>query len=275
MSTPEDLTLPAEVDATQIETPRGTFAAHVVRGGDAGHVLLVPGWTGSKEDFTPILPLLAAAGYEATAYDQRGQYETPGADDADYSLTGFAADAVAVAQTCHAAPTHLLGHSFGGLVTQRAVVDTPAAWASLSLLCTGPGTLGQSPERPLDKLIAALESPTPMAEILQALKGDLDDEPEDVEAFVLEKFERTSRVSLAAMTRHLLDSPDQTEQIAATGVRCWVGRGADDSSWPHDGQDDQARRLGTRIVVVPDSAHSPAIENPQGLIDRWLPFLDG
>ena len=275
MSTPRTLALPDGVQATIIDSDRGPFAAQVVRGGTSGHVLLIPGWTGSKEDFTPLLPLLAAAGYEATAFDQRGQYETPGADDADYSLAGFAADAVAIARAVSAEATHLLGHSFGGLVAQQAVVDSAPTWASLSLLCTGPGTLGQSPQRPLDKLIAALESPTPMAEIVQALKGDLDDEPADIEEFVLEKFQRTSRVSLAAMTRHLLDSPDQTEQIAATGVRCWVGRGADDNAWPHDQQDEQARRLGTRTVVVPDAAHSPAIENPEGMAGLWLAFLAG
>lgn len=273
MSTPRTLDLPAGVETTEIATTRGTFAALVVRGGSAGHVLLIPGWTGSKEDFTPMLPLLAAAGYEATAYDQRGQYETSGVDDADYSLAGFAADAAAVASACTGAPSDLLGHSFGGLVAQQAAVDSPGTWRTASLLCTGPGTLGQAPDRPLDRLVEALENGVPMPEIVRQLKGDLDDESPDIEAFVQKKFALTSRVSLAAMTRHLIDTPDLTEQVAATGLRCWVGRGVDDASWAHEGQAEQARRLGTQLVEIPDAAHSPAIENPQGLADALLPFL--
>jgi len=34
-----------------------------------------------------------------------------------------------------------------------------------------------------------------------------------------------------------------------------------------------AKRLGTEIHVIEDSAHSPAVENPQGFADAWLPFL--
>jgi len=100
MSTPRTLTLPEGVEATGIETPVGTFAAHIGRAdAPTGHVLLIPGWTGSKEDFTPLLPLLAAAGFDATAYDQRGQFETHGEPGADYTLDGFASDALAMAST--------------------------------------------------------------------------------------------------------------------------------------------------------------------------------
>src|SRR5690606_20183834 len=81
MSVPKTLVLPAGVTSTVVDTSRGPFAALVASaGGDRhGHVLLVPGWTGSKEDFAALLPLLADAGFDVTAYDQRGQYETPGA----------------------------------------------------------------------------------------------------------------------------------------------------------------------------------------------------
>ena len=71
----------------------------------------------------------------------------------------------------------------------------------------------------------------------------------------------------------LFTAGSYAELVAATGLPAWVGRGADDDAWPHDVQASMAERLGVQIHVIPDSAHSPAVENPQGLADAWIPFL--
>src|SRR5262245_10323976 len=58
-----------------------------------GVAVLLPGFTGSKEDFIPLLSPIAAAGYRVICYDQRGQYESAGPDrEAAYSLSLFARD---------------------------------------------------------------------------------------------------------------------------------------------------------------------------------------
>jgi pimeloyl-ACP methyl ester carboxylesterase len=278
MSTPRTLTLPRGVEATGVETPVGTFAAHVVRaasvdGSSNPHVLLIPGWTGSKEDFTPLLPLLAAAGFDATAYDQRGQFETPGGAHPDYSLDGFASDALAVAAAGSVEPSHLLGHSFGGLVAQQAVLAEPPGWRSLSLLDTGPGALGETPGRPLRMLVDAL-GVTPMADIHRFREQAIGAKRKpDIAEFLLRRFTSNDPMSLKAMTQALIDAPDRIAEIASLPLPVWVGRGADDDSWPHDTQAAMAERLGTEIHVIVDSAHSPAVENTQGLADAWLPFL--
>ena len=273
MSTPKTLVLPPGVEAVTIETSRGGFAAHTVRtDGAVGHALLVPGWTGSKEDFTALLPLLAAAGFNATAYDQRGQYETPGTPDDDYTLDGFAADALAVSAAVTPTPSHLLGHSFGGLVAQQAAVAGPSAWLSLSLLCTGPGALGETPGRPpLTPLVEALGVMT-LAEIRAALPSD-PTLPPDIAEFLDKRFTSNVPASLKAITQLLIDAPDIIDEVAATGLPFWVGRGADDDAWPHDVQAAMARRLDTEVHVIEGAAHSPAVEDPQGLLDAWLPFL--
>ena len=43
----------------------------------AGPRCCVPGYTGSKEDFLPVLEPLAAAGRLVVAMDLRGQYQSP------------------------------------------------------------------------------------------------------------------------------------------------------------------------------------------------------
>ena len=273
MSTPRSLVLPEGVKAATLETSRGSFAAQTVRASvPTAHVLLIPGWTGSKEDFTPLLPLLAAAGFDATAYDQRGQYETAGQPDDDYSLAGFAADAVAVsAAATDDGRSHVLGHSFGGLVAQQAAVAEPAAWRSLSLLCTGPGALGDSPTRPLSALVQSIGVMT-LAEIRATLPPD-PSLPPDIAEFLDKRFTSNAEASLAAITQLLIDAPDIIDDVAATDLPFWVGRGADDDAWPHDVQAAMAKRLDTDLHVIEDAAHSPAVENPEGLLDALLPFF--
>ncbi|MFL6089028.1 MAG: alpha/beta fold hydrolase [Aeromicrobium sp.] len=272
MSTPKSLEIPEGVAATTIETSRGPFAAHTIRVPDPlAHVLFIPGWTGSKEDFTPMLPLLASIGIDATAYDQRGQFETPGADDDDYSLTGFAADAASLARECSAETTHLLGHSFGGLVAQTAALESTSTWRSLSLLDTGPGALGESTERPLGAMLTALGT-VPLAEIHRFRENGAKRLPA-IGAFLERRFTSNSVASLRAMTQLLISAPDRIAGIHGLRLPVWVGRGADDDAWPHDAQARMAEQLGVEIHVVADSAHSPAIENPEGLADAWFPFL--
>jgi pimeloyl-ACP methyl ester carboxylesterase len=65
---------------TQFSLPTGTIAAldnrDTAPAGVGPVVLLVPGYTGSKEDFLPLLRPLARAGFRAVAMDQRGQFES-------------------------------------------------------------------------------------------------------------------------------------------------------------------------------------------------------
>ena len=112
--------------------------------------LLVPGFTGSKEDFLPILRQLGAAGRRVVAIDIRGQYETQGGPDRNsYRLEALGADIAAVAATILDDPgetaargLHLLGHSFGGLVVKGDQVLAKAAdICSLTLMSAGPGQL--------------------------------------------------------------------------------------------------------------------------------------
>lgn len=273
MSVPRTLVLPEGVAPVSLETDRGTFAGLEAKpsGSSLGHILLIPGWTGSKEDFTPILPLLAAAGFDVTTYDQRGQYETAGTPNADYTLAGFADDALSVRSRSGHSSSHVLGHSFGGLVSQQAVLSDPASWDSLSLLDSGPGALGDSPVRPLTRLIAALGK-VPLLQIHEVREQGIK-RPAQITRFLAHRFTSNDPASLKAMTRLLIDAPDIIDQVAELDLPVWVGRGADDDAWPNDLQAAMATRLGTTIHVIKNAAHSPAVENPDGLMEAWLPFL--
>src|SRR4051794_29382943 len=98
---PDHLRQLAAHDATRVALPGATGPLAALDTGPAtgGTVLLVAGYTGSKEDFAPLLSPLADAGLRAAAIDQRGQFESPGPDDpTQYSVAELAADVVAVAR---------------------------------------------------------------------------------------------------------------------------------------------------------------------------------
>lgn len=51
-----------------------------------------------------------------------------------------------------------------------------------------------------------------------------------------------------------------------------VTHGDDDDAWPPSVQRKMARRLGAEYVVIPDAAHSPAVENPAATVRALLRF---
>lgn len=271
------------VTRLDVETDRGTFAALSCLPNDSslprGQALLIPGFTGSKEDFAALLPLLAEAGWVATTYDQRGQYESPAAAGDDFSLDGLAADARAVSGSVFgtAERVHLVGHSFGGLVAASAALQWPTCWASLSLLCSGPGGLGARLREDLIAVAEGLERGG-LEFVYQAMarrdrkRGWPAASPE-IEEFLHRRFLANSLESLAAFVRHLRQAPDLTDDLVVLDLPVKVIRGEHDT-WPHDVQDRLADALDTRVVVIADAAHSPAWEQPEetrdALVRAWM-----
>jgi pimeloyl-ACP methyl ester carboxylesterase len=278
VSTPRTLQLPDSVKPITISTGRGDFAALAAVpeiGVPLGTVLLVPGWTGSKEDFTPLVAELAGYGWRAYAIDQRGQYQTPGSDDpAAYELDELGLDLVAVSKELGGF-SQLVGHSLGGLVSQAAVLAEPAVFSTLSLLCSGPAGFTDTDVRSQLELLAYGLENLPIEQVYDfklehdRRAADWVEPPADVAAFMRTRFVSNSPVGLASFTRRLVDAEDRVDKVAKAGVRAQVLYGASDDAWPLEVQDDMAERLGTRAQVIADAGHSPAIEQP-GALARLL-----
>jgi pimeloyl-ACP methyl ester carboxylesterase len=272
VSTPPYVDLPQSARHVTLPTTRGGLAGLRVDavGDPLGTVLLVPGWTGSKEDFIAVLEPLAKRGWTAVAYDQRGQYESAGPDDESaYSLARLAGDLLEVASGLGA--VHVVGHSFGGLVAREAVLAAGGEGIlSLTLLCSGPGTLPQRHHDGMGALHSAL--PHVPLEIVYDVKEAADREggwvpPSDtVAAFMRLRFTSNNPYGLRAKTGILLDTPDRTQELAALaldGFPVAVVYGPADDAWTLEEQDSVAAALGTTAVVVPGAGHSPAAELPE------------
>jgi pimeloyl-ACP methyl ester carboxylesterase len=148
VSTPRSLGLTDQVRPVKIHTPRGAFAALEAQPGtgvcERRPALLIPGFTGSKEDFISILQPLASAGRRVVAIDMRGQYQSQGApDETGYAPAELAADVAAIGDVIAAdgQGVHLVGHSLGGLIAREAALAREARIISLTLLSSGPGRI--------------------------------------------------------------------------------------------------------------------------------------
>ncbi|MFI9270511.1 alpha/beta fold hydrolase [Kitasatospora sp. NPDC052896] len=276
MSTPPFLALPACARAVRLTTARGTFAALRAEpaGVPRGTALLVPGFTGSKEDFIALLEPLAGAGFRVVAVDQRGQYETGGpADPAAYALPEFGADVHALGELLAAeegGPVHLLGHSFGGYVVREAVLaaGADAPWASLTLLSTGPGPIDPAEAARTKLLMDALGSidlETIWQVMRQMEEGSGDPVvplPPEVGDFLHRRWLANVPEALLAMGERLLGEPDRTAPLAATALPKLSVSGVRDYAWPPEEQARTAERLGARYVLVDGAGHSPNAERP-------------
>jgi pimeloyl-ACP methyl ester carboxylesterase len=265
-------------ESVVLETEGGPIAA--LRGGEPGGppVLLLPGYTGSKEDFAPLFAPLAQAGLAVVAIDLPGQFESPGpSDPAAYTPDELARTVHAVAGQL-GGQVHLLGHSFGGLVARAAVIATPERYRSLVLMCSGPASIGGERADIIERLTPTLAA-SGLAGVYEATlalsraQAGYVEPPPPLAAFLERRFVTGVPAMLQGMGRALRSEPDRVAELAAVAPPTLVLFGADDDAWAPDVQRDMAARLDAPVVVVPDAAHSPAVENPsdtaRALVEFW------
>ncbi|WP_405978722.1 alpha/beta fold hydrolase [Streptomyces sp. NBC_00158] len=280
MSKPPRLTLPPAARAYRLTTARGEFAVHEAGESVRGTALLVPGFTGSKEDFIALLEPLAAAGYRVVAVDGRGQYESPGPrEETAYELQELALDVLAQAAALDATgPLHLVGHSLGGLVSRAAVLRDASPFASLTLMSSGPGAIAEEQQARTKLLVMALEElREDMQTVWAAMRAQdpADAEPDSPELaeFLHRRWLRTVPEQLITTGRVLVSEPDRVAELAAVPLPKLVLSGVVDYAWPVPLMDEMALRLAASRVVVEGAEHSPNAENPQvtagALVDFW------
>ncbi|MEU7058425.1 alpha/beta hydrolase [Streptomyces sp. NPDC046197] len=287
MSRPPTFVPPPGARAYRLRTARGEFAvvdAPVAAGAEPrGTALLLPGFTGSKEDFNPLHGPLAARGYRTVAVDGRGQFESdgPADDESAYAQEELARDVLAQVEAL-GTTVHLLGHSLGGQIARAAVLVDPSPFRSLTLMASGPAQISV-PQQQRVKLLRdalAVMSMTEVWEAMQAMEppeetdtgAELDaglDDREDLRR----RWLGNKPAQLIATGRQLCTEPDRIPELAAVALPFHVLSGARDDTWPVPVLDDMALRLGARRTLVEGAEHSPNCDQPlttaRSVADFW------
>ena len=245
--------------AAKLFEPRGVYRADVV---------LVHGFTGSKEDFFDVAPLLADSGFRVLTFDNRGQHQSSHSKRNDgYSMPSLGKDVVEISQSFQLKRPHLLGHSFGGLIAQQAIILSPHNWSSLTLLCSGPG--GRSDW---------LEDPQ-FINLNNNTKSEIWEQVLEKDRLNNSKFELlksrwllSDADSTMIYRDHLRKQPSLISQIASLGISSHVVYGENDDAWPLSEQNAMATELNAELTVLPDSGHCPNEENPALLAGELVRF---
>jgi pimeloyl-ACP methyl ester carboxylesterase len=254
-----------------VELSQGQLAVNIFEPSSyKGDAILIHGFTGSKEDFDYIGPLLADLGYRTFAYDHRGIHESPHSQDGStYSMDSYARDAIELAHHFKLQSPHLFGHSYGGTVAQRAVIAEPQLFASLTLFCSGPHfreNLG------LSQVILDRQPGKTMQEswdeFAQALYVG-----HKREALMEKRWLANDPRSIIKQAEDLSTFTSVIAAVAATNVAAHIVYGESDDAWPLEWQNQMAKDLSAPVTVIKDAGHCPNEDQPEStakaIVDFW------
>jgi pimeloyl-ACP methyl ester carboxylesterase len=268
------------VDDTKRVSVNGIEMAYSEAGSGGRPFVLVHGFTGSRDDFREPLPALAPLGWTVTP-DLRGHGDSTNTRDAgSYTLDRLVGDLVGFLDAIGIERCDLLGHSMGGMVALRLVLEHPARVASLVCMDTSPGAV-KGIKREVWQAGAVVARTAGMERLFELMRAGAERDPlrapasrrleerEGPESYwgrIRRKVLAMDPEAFASLGPELLDQAGVAGRLGEIRCPTLVLVGAEDA--PFLGAADTLERgiPGARRVTIPDAAHSPQAENP----DAWL-----
>jgi pimeloyl-ACP methyl ester carboxylesterase len=264
----------------------GDVQLSIAEAGAGGRpLLLVHGFTGAKEDFTPWLDGMAEIGWHSVAPDLRGHGASskPTADTA-YSFEILADDVLRLADALGWERFVLLGHSMGGMVAQFLARKAASRLDGLILMDTSHGPLDLDPDLVEAAVsIVRARGMDGLAEVMAEREGPLETpahrrlvaERPGYAEFEDRKFRATSPALYAAMAPEFVTTADRLDSLRdlprSLPVLVMVG----DQDKPFLGPSGRMAAAvgGGALEIIPDAGHCPQFENSDAWWDALARFL--
>ncbi|MGH9030444.1 MAG: alpha/beta fold hydrolase [Acidimicrobiales bacterium] len=263
----------------------GGTGLDLIEAGEGGRPLLVlHGFCGAKESFSERLPALAARGWHVVVPDQRGHGSSdhPTGEGA-YSFERFVDDAVALVDALGWDRLALLGHSMGGMTSQRLAVANQHRLDGLVLMDTSHRKLELDPELAaagrdivrrdgLEGLVEALRD-TDGPLVTPAHRRLLTDRPgyqAELDAQTL----ACSAEMWLSMSEEMFAARDVLAELRSLELPTLVIVGEQDRPFLGPSRAIAEAIPGARIEVIAEAGHSPQLEAPAAWTEVLTSFLD-
>ncbi|MEY4532275.1 MAG: hypothetical protein RI926_44, partial [Actinomycetota bacterium] len=172
---------------------------------------------------------------------------------------------------------HILGHSFGGVVSIEAVLQDHSPFASLTMWNSGPRSMGGDIEEQRAGLLEHGPRAYYVGSQLAAGKdpeADIKGELNVIEQYYYDRLMGTNPAQLEAGINILIDQTDRTTQLSQTGLPVLVSHGANDDAWPIPLQREMAEQLGADYVVLAHAGHSAHVDRTHASAQLLATFWD-
>lgn len=253
----------------------GVTLHYELRGARGSLVVLTHGLGGDLDFWAPHVEALAAH-HRVLSWDLRGagsSTKTPG----PYDLALFARDLATLLDRLGEERVHLVGHSGGGVVSQRFALDFPERAQSLVLASTS-SEVGPKAARAWNRLAELIEREGFGPEREPDPRGYSPRFAAEHPEVVREVASRTRRNDPAAYaaTARAFGNYNWTAALGAIAVPTLILQGLDDQMTPPGGSVILARGIPrARLLMLPGAGHNLPLEMPQLFAATVLAFLAG
>jgi pimeloyl-ACP methyl ester carboxylesterase len=251
-------------------------------------LVLVHGFTGSRDDFADVCGALAAKG-RTIRVDQRGHGDSSNTGRIeDYNLDVAVADLLGFLDALKIDRCDLLGHSMGGMVAIRFVLAHPERVSSLVLMDTSPSPIAIMPvammqagakvgrEQGMSALFEIMRNgaandpnrPAPMRRSEQEMG------PERYWDRIHTKIRAMDPEAMHGWAAVLADHPPAVDRLTEIACPTLVIVGEQDVPFLEPSRIMADNIVDATLAVIPDAAHSPQIENQSAWLEAIRSHLD-
>lgn len=229
------------------------------------------GW--SLEYWDGLVPALSRH-HRVITWDLRGAGESS-RPEGPYSPALFARDLVRLLDHLGIEHAHLLGHSGGGVVSQRCALDFPARVRSLVLVSTSSevGEKARTAWLRLADVIEARGFGFNAAPDTRGFAPAFAAQHPDVVAAATQRVRSSDPRAYAASAR-AFGTYGWTSELARLEMPALILQGTDDALTPPGGSVIMSRQLRrSRLLMIPSAGHNLPLEMPSVVLAGTLAFL--